>query len=541
MDGLNTNIVQNPLIKNDKNQNTGMFGDPNEVLKYAGVGTGVSWAIGKGLDSFCKSSSGDYKKTLLGKFLEKVDHWSVNNKYVKTVNDGIISLKKRIIGNHKDLITKSDDYRKVTGLLKEGSKIKSLGVQKSIADKLQDELIKSLKNQQQYVDYKNAARNLKILEGTTLEKLRQRAASGRSGNLTQKLLKNLESRAQQLVSNTPKEVVVEAIRKQKGEVSTLVDNTIKKSIRELRNPKTTGQAIETLKNSPLYQGQIKNTITKMELLRNPKSPLAKFVSKFVNGTANYMGNGHLGNCLVTGLFIGMSIKSAFDAPKGEKFSTFMEDIMVNWLGGFLLFSPALKAANALSNLKNIGAVANSPIWKKVLQGSLKTVGKIASIGQNNRMATIGKAVKYLGKDGKLLKVAGWLGKGIPGGMVRLAIAMALLMPVNAVMRKISHALFGKPTQRDKKPENNTQNPQQTANNAFSRLIELRQNNPVQSPFVNNQSLTSVNNPISQQQYIPSPTPGILNNNEKPNMINNHLQQADFAEQQALKVLKELHP
>lgn len=81
--------------------------------------------------------------------------------------------------------------------------------------------------------------------------------------------------------------------------------------------------------------------------------LSKFAIKSGIGTGHFMAGG-LPGILMNGLFVAMSVKSAVDAPKGEKFSVLMEDILAYWIGGFMLMFPLGKVVNSIAGLGEIG-------------------------------------------------------------------------------------------------------------------------------------------------------------------------------------------
>ncbi|EKE02027.1 MAG: hypothetical protein ACD_20C00435G0016 [uncultured bacterium] len=290
---------------------------------------------------------------------------------------------------------------------------------------------------------------------------------------------------------------------------------IKESVENIQNnPETIKKVIDAAKNGSLKHSNIAKLASKIQMLEHVNknsSTMSKLLTKFTMGTGNFMG-GNLFGTLLMGLFVGTSIKSAMEAPKGEKFSTFMEDLMGSWIGGYLLFSPAGKVVNAIAGLKNIGAnVAKLPLWQK----ALKTIGKVVSSGQG---------VKGL--------------KALPGGMLRFALVLALTAPFTKVFKKISHTLFGKPTHNDKTKQNqDINNKQNNVNNIYQgkNLFEVARNSAS-----NNSQTQKDQQQVQSYSYLPSTAPANFSQQKQgPSILDIKLKKAEEAENSALEMLKKV--
>ncbi|MEW5822170.1 MAG: hypothetical protein AB1782_18390 [Cyanobacteriota bacterium] len=114
--------------------------------------------------------------------------------------------------------------------------------------------------------------------------------------------------------------------------------------------------------------------------------------------------------VINGLFAAMTVNSVINAKKGEKVSTFMEDVLGTWvgsIGGFRLFENILKGL-----CKFIDPKTN----KVVEKGLIPTVAKIVN------------KVPFKG----------------------FIVPMAGAMIISTMMQKLSHKLFGKPTKEEPK-------------------------------------------------------------------------------------------
>ena len=237
--------------------------------------------------------------------------------------------------------------------------------------------------------------------------------------------------------------------------------------------------------------EILNKAKLIENYKNYKSPLGAKLSgglfRSLEAATNGMVGGKLG-VLMQALFIGQSLKSAVDAPKGEKVATFMEEL-VSMMAYTLTMGLQMRALNSVAGLKFIGmseadyknyhravalakqaaksgdarnyyrfknaiktyearANANLKPWQK----PVKWFGKLLSIG---RVKETVRPLKSKPKNAAQIPFT-WLKntfKAIPyklktvGGFVgRAALIMAVISPVFSNWAvKISHKIFGKPT------------------------------------------------------------------------------------------------
>ena len=237
--------------------------------------------------------------------------------------------------------------------------------------------------------------------------------------------------------------------------------------------------------------EILNKAKLIENYKNYKSPLGAKLSgglfRSLEAATNGMVGGKLG-VLMQALFIGQSLKSAVDAPKGEKVSTFMEEL-VSMMAYTLTMGLQMRALNSVAGLKFLGmseadyknyhravalakqaaksgdarnyyrfknaiktyearANANLKPWQK----PVKWFGKLLSIG---RVKETVRPLKSKPKNAAQIPFTGLKNtfKAIPyklktvGGFVgRAALIMAVISPVFSNWAvKISHKIFGKPT------------------------------------------------------------------------------------------------
>ena len=144
-----------------------------------------------------------------------------------------------------------------------------------------------------------------------------------------------------------------------------------------------------------------------------------------------------------GLAVGLSIKNAFDAKKGERFSTLMEDILSGWVGGFLLLTPAAKIVNGISGFSSLEG-------KGIKKGLLRKIGWLTGIGQG----TFHNLRQAKGWGPKLKAFGKVLVPGVfPGGLLRFALVAGVCMFGAAeVLKRVSHSLFGKPSPKPEEIE-----------------------------------------------------------------------------------------
>ena len=235
-------------------------------------------------------------------------------------------------------------------------------------------------------------------------------------------------------------------------------------------------------------------LNKNRLINNYKTLKSSLGSKLSGGlfrSIEAMTNGMVGGklgVLMQAVFIGQSLKAAVDAPKGEKVSTFMEQL-VSMMAYTLTMGVQMRALNSVAGLKFLGmeekdyknyhrAVALAK--KAAKSGDAKNYYKLKNIIKsyetkaNANLKPWQKPVKWLGQllsIGRVretvrpLKVKPKNAAQIPftalrntfaalphklktvGGFVgRTALIMAVISPIFSNWAvKISHKIFGKPT------------------------------------------------------------------------------------------------
>lgn len=267
-------------------------------------------------------------------------------------------------------------------------------------------------------------------------------------------------------------------------------------------------------------------------LKNPngKSILGKMFNKGGLISLEGLTNGTMGPrafIALNALFFAQSLKAAINAPKGEKFKTFAEEM--TQLCAFLVTVPlAIKSYHALAGLKYIGmheAVKNSAgktvikstvdLFRQKIQelNSLNATGTLSKADYKTRLTEIKtllkgnskwyqRPLKWIGnlmstgletinpcKNGNILdKIlyplrrlkAGIKRQGI-GRIGRIVAIAAVLMPMfsNACV-KVCHKIFGRPTKSvlDDTPVEQKENniPQNTDNRSVLEILNASKNN-----------------------------------------------------------------
>lgn len=265
-------------------------------------------------------------------------------------------------------------------------------------------------------------------------------------------------------------------------------------------------------------------------LKNPNgtSALGKMFSKGGLLSLEGLTNGTMGPRIfiaLNALFLAQSIKAAANAPKGEKFKTFAEEM--TQLCAWLVTAPlAIKAYHTLAGLKYIGmheAVKNSK-GKTIINSTVKQFRqKIQELNTLNATGALSKAdyksrlqeiktmfkgnskwyqkpLKWIGnlmstgletinpcKNGNILDKILYPFRAINAGIKRhgigkigriIAIAAVLMPMLSNACVKICHKIFGRPTKSvlddPAKEENKTNTPTQMPNNGQSVLDILHQ-------------------------------------------------------------------
>jgi len=353
------------------------------------------------------------------------------------------------------------------------------------------------------------------------------------------------------------EKIGEELKKVDASKLTGFSDDIKNVIQKLKNSsngdKLTPKEFSLIKE--LKEDQLKKLSPDIKLLTDKvkilqkvenKSFLSKFLVKSGIGTGHFLGGGMIG-ILLNGFFVGQSIKAAIDAPKGEKFSTLMEDILGNWIGAWVLMFPMAKLVNGIAGFRNIKDP--SGLGEKILS----KVGKLVGLGLDNKAAKTFDAVmgakNIFGKNGKIDMFGKWIGgpKGFAGGALRAILVMFVLTPITSeAFKKISHMLFGKPTHPE---EENTKENQKHENleqkQQSSNLVkDFLNKNQLQQPIIRPQAQKLEQSQTEQQKeeqptqrYIPSPMPGV--SVESNALLNDELAKSEKWEKHANSILNQL--
>ncbi|MDD3594036.1 MAG: hypothetical protein PHX18_05355 [Candidatus Gastranaerophilales bacterium] len=299
---------------------------------------------------------------------------------------------------------------------------------------------------------------------------------------------------------------------------------------------------------------------------NAKTPITRFFQKLFMSVSEAAGGGVIGGrfgLLMNSIFVAAGLKRTWDAPKGEKLSTFMEAALLDFCGGYLMVllttsfayrmlgiknvdKSALRitklktmtdmintrkkvwkgAQGILENLNKPGAVVTPEIktaiselgiklpqkatsavdiskaittkfgperinkaidslvkFKKfkskglvdVVNRPLTWIGKILSVGLDmtpSKLVQVGKVSNFAAFAGKFKNAL----KGITGYPMRLILIMMVLTPpLTKLCAKITHGLFGKPTNSSYADEEKKSQPK---------------SGQVQTPFVNMEEFTN---------------------------------------------------
>ena len=286
-------------------------------------------------------------------------------------------------------------------------------------------------------------------------------------------------------------------------------------------------------------------LNKYKLINNYKTLNSSFGAKLSGGmfrSIEALTNGLVGGkmgVLLQALFIGQSLKSAVDAPKGEKVSTFMEEL-VSMMAYTLTMGIQMRALNSVAGLKFLGMDkkdyknyhrAVSLAKKAAKAGDAKNYYKLKNIIKgyetraNGNLKPWQKPVKWIGQllsigrvreSVRPLKVKPKNLAQVPftalrntfaalphklkavGGFVgRTALIMAVISPIFSNWAvKISHKIFGKPTNSildAPKPEETPNAQQQPNNNPVTPAIPGQSGNLID--IMNNKYKTPSNSTI----------------------------------------------
>ncbi len=274
------------------------------------------------------------------------------------------------------------------------------------------------------------------------------------------------------------------------------------------------------------------TITKTGAKTGLGKNMSKGFLRTMEGLTNGMAGG-AGAMLIQAFCFAQATKAAINAPKGEKLSTFMENVFQD-LGYYLVGASSINlmhraAGNkyrgmskaAVNEYKNILKQANEDILKgtevnvKLVKKQLKDLLKgkdVTDVGKTFagefKLNFLEKPLKWAGKllgsgldklepvikstdkaPVKMLKKLGSKLKGFPGGLGRFALSMFVITPflVKPVV-KLSHLIFGRPTKSvlDKEPDTkandvtaapNSQQPNSAPQSGSTNYLDKYTNQP----------------------------------------------------------------
>lgn len=222
------------------------------------------------------------------------------------------------------------------------------------------------------------------------------------------------------------------------------------------------------------------------------SGLSKALSNMTFGLGQIFGGSNFTNLAMNGGMLGLSIKSAVEAKPGEKVSTFMEDMSANYVGNW------------------VGMLAIAPFYNGI-------ASQLEKNGSKNLLGTIGRkagSLMNLGHGTNMGLNKAWLLKGLPGGIFRLLVmSYASTKLFGNPLKKLSHAIFGKPTD----PELLKKQQEQQQLMAKQQLQPNQIGNPSTAQETNMQTKETTANQTTktqepQRSYIPTPNPN-------PNLFN----------------------
>ncbi|MFH0703029.1 MAG: hypothetical protein V2B14_05775 [bacterium] len=459
------------------------------------------------------------------------------------------------INLNSDLVTKNSIAGMISESTKEKGKIKEAvyigagGATCFVGSKLLNKFI-NLPNIYEYIDKidksKLVTNSFSQKLGEFFHNLRQKLAQNQifqklaQGTRTKSGLVPASARellSQDLIEKLP----AKAIEKFKFEeiVKSMKDGTAKPNIISSTVNKVLENINEILKMPGAKSKKLEILRRKLELLNHADkkaSVLSRFLIKTGIGTERFLGDFSFNpfgllNFLMNGWAIGISIKNTVEAPKGEKFSTLMENILGTWIGGWVMMRYIARGVNAVANLKNLNGISFG-------QKILRNIGKFIGMGLNSKKTTLKEA--WASQGGKLGNLAKWFGgqlKGKGGGTLRLVLAWFILTPiVSSIFKKISHKLFGKPSHSEK--ENKKQKPElvnKAEPMAQNQTIYdiLNRKNAGQNQFANNNQQNQQS--TKTYTYIPSPAP-IDYRSEMAPILDKILTSSDNAINEAKKIL-----
>jgi len=401
--------------------------DPMKQVPYyaaCGVaGVGLSWLVDKFVRKICTGDT--YENSSLQKTINGISNNSVLNKI-----DGIITWTAAKPGNlYNGYLKNNRVFRKLFGWVdnKEVKQAFAQGRTKKLPPLVGFPIMESGAAMEMEAKVKH------LLDNDMLVKIKGKQYPNLSVELKRVLGLAGDMPIADFNFNNP-----DHIKTIKEQVRTILEkqDVLKKGL--------AGKELKAFENALKDLGSYSNKMTILEnLSKKGASPIAKALSKLIIGTGHIMG-GTLGMIVLGGgLAVGLSIKNAFDAKPGERFSTLMEDILSGWVGGFLLLTPVYKIVNGISGLSGLEG-------KGIKNGLLRKTGWLVGVGQG----TFHNLREAKGLMPKLKAFGKVLVPGVfPGGLLRFALVAGVCMFGAAeLLKKVSHKLFGKPSPKPEEIE-----------------------------------------------------------------------------------------
>ena len=300
-------------------------------------------------------------------------------------------------------------------------------------------------------------------------------------------------------------------------------------------------------------GLVKNKVSLQEILnkdiliKNYKTAgtsigkkTAGYLMRGIECLTNGMFSGK-GQVLIQALMIAQSVNEASKAEKGEKFSTFMASF-AELMAFLATMGIQMRVVNHLAGLKHIGMskenvnklheaiekanqaakAGNHSEYARQLNiiDKLKDVSKKTTTAGNTALKWYQKPVKWFGKlmsfgrvketlkplktskfATKLAKIPYGLKVGL-GYAGRVALLMGVIIPIfSGIAKKVSYAIFGKPTKTLEKQKQMEETQNQPENQEVNPLQPSQQQQPVQQPVQQPQQQTMQQQPGSLYQQL----------------------------------------
>lgn len=560
--------VKNDTIDKAKNTGIGKLtsnsseGEKNPALTIGTSIAGIGACIGldRGINSLNTAKLNNVKADVVqitsSGTLEAVKDNYKNTKYWTAVDgiDGFVQKNKFLKG--------IDDFIKNKMVAPASSRMQNLYNKGGFYTKLADKF-KSGISGDVHIDGVNTKKTTKFAEFA----MQQGTVQEFNGNLLENISGGLKKEIAELAKAHPGDKnVLDDILKQLTEMSSSKDPAIMKAVRE---GKVLDEVCKVVNNAGISSPTLKANVTKTvgKILNDSKAGIfhnkveilkaienKSILSKFV-GKAGYVaqraltvgGKGPMAMAMIVlnGYFIGSSIKAAIQAPKGEKLSTFMEDMLGNQIGGFLIMPFVGKLVKGVAGFRhlNTGEVKG---LKKPLAWLAKLTGKIAGIGSDT---TTWNAVKGATGFAKF-KTGGkfFLNKfnKVGGGALRFGLIAFALTPIfTKAFTGVSHMIFGKPTKT--KMEEEKAKAEKSGHGAQGAPAmdptQMANGMPVVNPKMAQPAIDAMGNPVQQQAphftrpngdnygYVPSPAAANIKstaNDEVTKALNKSQQMEQYA-------------